>query len=76
MARTRARRRAVPPGERPSRLTYCPYQPDPATPSPIPGDDPLCRLCGLVKGHVRHDEPQGLHDAQAEHRRRLGEREE
>jgi len=74
MARTRIKQ--IPPGKRPSRLPYCPFLPDLATPSPGGDEDPLCASCGLLKSHTRHDEPEGLHDAQAEHRRRFGDRDE
>lgn len=78
MTRARTRPRPLPPGKRPSRLPPCTYAPDAPETAPGPDEPPLCASCGLPEGHVRHhqDVPEAVHDAQSEHRRRLGEREE
>jgi hypothetical protein len=77
-ARTRPRPRPLPPGKRPSKLPPCTWVPgDPAT-APGPDERPACGTCGLPYSHVRHhhEATPEVHDAQAEHRRRSGEREE
>ncbi len=54
---------------------------DPDGPEPWPGQDPPCS-CGLPKGNALHDPEQvaalaaQAHEAQAEQRRRLGERDD
>lgn len=71
-ARPKPRRR---PGARPSKLRPCVYRPDPTLPDPGDSDHPLC-ACALPYRHPRHTEPAGMPEAQAEHRRRTGDREE
>lgn len=74
----RPRRKPVPPGKRPSKLAACTYAAgDPAT-APGPDQAPNCAACGLPYSHGRHHQevPAEVHDAQAEYRRRAGEREE
>lgn len=71
-ARPRPRRRKQTPK---SRLRPCVYRPDATMPDPADLEHPLC-ACGLPWRHPRHTERPEVHDAQTEHRRRLGEREE
>jgi hypothetical protein len=78
MNRRAPRRRPVPPGKRPSKLPACTYAAgDPAT-APGPDQPPNCAVCGLPESHGRHHQEasEAVLQAQAEHRRRTGEREE
>lgn len=69
MRRSRPRPRGKQPVK--SRLSPCVYTADLTLPDPAADDAYLCR-CGLARSHVRHQLPDTA-DADAEHRRRIGD---
>jgi hypothetical protein len=73
VTRARPKPRHRPAAARRSKLRPCTYTPDGALPDPADPPHPLC-VCSLPRRHPRHNLPAA--PAQAEHRRRAGDRED